>query len=395
MENRVREFDGLRGIAVLLVIAFHLFKRAVYFTEHPILIAITNITSVGWVGVDIFFTLSGFLITAILLKAKNGEHYFKNFYIRRVLRIFPLYYVAIGVVLLFAPKVEPEFTQNLGKMLPLMLLYQQNWAPLIKGLYITQYLGITWSLAIEEQFYLIWPFIVYKLTREQLIKVSIGYIIFSIIVRILGTALWTDLDQVSLFFYHSTFARFEEIIFGGLLAIFMTYDGAQQMVYRFSMSVFILFFSIFVALCLLSLPGLPNPGYSSIPLMLGGYTSIALFSVGLIGIFITHPPQSLLRRVFQNPILTFFGKYSYSMYLFHMTVVLILLDVYWHTGMRGWKPYVLYIVSSYLVTTLVAWLTWNLLEKHVLRLKRFFEYKPNRQSELKIYNKDISSEILD
>jgi peptidoglycan/LPS O-acetylase OafA/YrhL len=375
MENRVREFDGLRGIAVVLVIAFHVFKRAAYFTEHPILTTISDITSVGWVGVDIFFTLSGYLITSILLKAKQGEHYFKNFYIRRVLRIFPLYYAAIAIVLLFVPKVEPEFTKNLGKMLPLMLLYQQNWAPLIKGLYISQYLGITWSLAIEEQFYLIWPFVVYKLNREQLVKVSIGYIIFSIIIRILGTIFWPDLDQASTFFYHSTFARFEEIVFGGLLAVFMTYDGAQQKVYRFSMGVFTLFFSIFIALCLLSLPGLPNPGYSSIPLMLGGYTSIALFSVGLIGIFITHPPQSFLRRFFQNPILAFFGKYSYSMYLFHMTAALILLDVYWHTGMRGWKPYILYIVSTYLATTLIALLTWNLLEKHMLNLKRFFEYK--------------------
>jgi len=375
MENRVREFDGLRGIAVVLVIAFHVFKRAAYFTEHPILITISDITSVGWVGVDIFFTLSGYLITSILLKAKQGEHYFKNFYIRRVLRIFPLYYVAIAIVLLYVPKVEPEFTRNLGKMLPLMLLYQQNWAPLIKGLYISQYLGITWSLAIEEQFYLIWPYIVYKLNRDQLIKVSFGYIVFSIIIRTLGTALWPDLDQASTFFYHSTFARFEEIVFGGLLAVSMTHDGVQQKVYRFSMGVFTLFFSIFIILCLLSLPGLPNPGYSSIPLMLGGYTSIALFSVGLIGIFITHPPQSFIRRFFQNPILIFFGKYSYSMYLFHMTVALILLDIFWHTGMRGWKPYVLYIVSTYFVTTIVALLTWNLLEKHMLNLKKFFEYK--------------------
>jgi peptidoglycan/LPS O-acetylase OafA/YrhL len=375
MENRVRELDGLRGIAVLIVIAFHVFKRAAYFTEHPILITISDLTSVGWVGVDIFFTLSGYLITSILLKAKEGENYFKNFYIRRVLRIFPLYYIAIAAVLLFAPKVEPEFTQNLGKMLPLMLLYQQNWAPLIKGLYITQYLGITWSLAIEEQFYLIWPLVVYKLKPKQLIKVSIGYIVFSIFIRILGTILWPDLDQASTFFYHSTFARFEEIVFGGLLAIFMTYSGAEQKVYRFSMSVFTIFFFVFIALCLLSLPGLPNPGYSSIPLMLGGYTSIALFSVGLIGVFITHSQQNFLRRFFQNPILTFFGKYSYSMYLFHMTVALVLLDIYWHSGMRGWKPYVLYIVSTYLVTTLIALLTWNLLEKHMLNLKRFFEYR--------------------
>jgi len=373
MENRVKELDGLRGIAVLLVMAIHLFKRAAYFTEHPVLKRLTYITSVGWIGVDIFFTLSGFLITSILLKAKNEEHYFKNFYIRRILRIFPLYYAAIVLVLLFVPKLEPEFTQNLGRILPLMLLYQQNWAPLINGFHITKYLSITWSLAIEEQFYFIWPFIVYKLNREQLMKVGVRYIAFSLILRVLGTIFWPDLGQASAFFYYSTFARFEEMLFGGLLAVFLTYDGAQQKVYRFSMTVFIASLSVFTALCLLSLPGLPQP--SSIPLMIGGYTSIALFSVGLIGVFITHPPQNILRRFFQNPILTFFGKYSYSMYLFHMIPASILLDIYWHSGMRGWKPYILYIVTTYLVTILIALLTWNLLEKHMLRLKKFFENK--------------------
>ena len=91
MENRVKELDGLRGIAVVLVMALHLFKRAGYFTEHPVLEGVITVSTVGWVGVDIFFTLSGFLITSILLKSKTDEHYFKNFYVRRALRIFPLY----------------------------------------------------------------------------------------------------------------------------------------------------------------------------------------------------------------------------------------------------------------------------------------------------------------
>ncbi|MFM8427438.1 MAG: acyltransferase family protein, partial [Chloroflexota bacterium] len=125
MENRVKELDGLRGIAVALVMALHLFKRAGYFTEHPILEGFITFTTVGWVGVDIFFTLSGFLITSILLKSKTDEHYFKNFYVRRVLRIFPLYYAAILFVLFFAPKVEEEFTNQLSTALPIMLLYQQ------------------------------------------------------------------------------------------------------------------------------------------------------------------------------------------------------------------------------------------------------------------------------
>lgn len=375
MYNRIKELDGLRGVAVVLVMALHLFKRAAYFTEHPVLETFTTITTVGWVGVDIFFALSGFLITSILLRSKTEEHYFKNFYVRRALRILPLYYVAILFVLLFAPKVEPEFTSQLNTALPIMLLYQQNWALLFKGFYITQYLGITWSLAIEEQFYFIWPFIVYKLDRERLIKVSIGYIIVSTMARVLGTLLWPNLSQASTFFYYTSFVRFEEMLFGGLLATFLTYDGAKEKVRRFSTPLFLISFAVFILLHILSLPGSPHPEHGSIPLMLGGYTTAALFTVGLIGVFVTHPPQNLLRRIFGNSILTFLGKYSYSMYLFHMTAALILLDVFWHSEMRGWKPYILYPLTTYIVTVIIALLTWNLLEKHMLGLKRYVEYK--------------------
>ncbi|HCR71663.1 MAG TPA: hypothetical protein DIW23_09480 [Anaerolineae bacterium] len=375
MDNRIKELDGLRGIAVMLVIALHLFKRAAYFTEHPVLETFTKFTTVGWVGVDIFFTLSGFLITSILLKSKTDEHYFRNFYIRRALRIFPLYYLAIAFVLLFAPKVETEFTAQLGTALPIMLLYQQNWALLFDGFYITQYLGITWSLAIEEQFYFLWPLIVYKLSREKLIKVSIGYILVSTIARILGTFLWPDVPQASTFFYYTSFARFEEMLFGGLLATFLTYEGSQEKVRRFAFPLFLVSFVIFIALHILSLPGSPHPEHASIPLMLGGYTTAALFTVGLIGMFITHPPQNIFRIIFGNPILTFLGKYSYSMYIFHMTPVLILMDVFWYSELGGWKAYVLYPVTTYVATIMIALLTWHLLEKHMLDLKKYFEYK--------------------
>ncbi|MFM8425630.1 MAG: acyltransferase family protein, partial [Chloroflexota bacterium] len=332
-------------------------------------------TTVGWVGVDIFFTLSGFLITSILLKSKTDEHYFKNFYVRRALRIFPLYYAAILFVLFFAPKVEEEFTNQLSTALPIMLLYQQNWALMFKDFHITQYLGITWSLAIEEQFYLIWPFIVYKLDREKLVKFSIGYIAISIIARTLGTLLWPDLPQASTFFYYTSFARFEEMLFGGLLATFLTYDGAHEKVKRYALPLFLVSFAVFVALHFLSLPGSPHPEHASLPLTLGGYTTAALFTLGLIGIFITHPPQNLFRRFFANPVLTFLGKYSYSMYLFHMTAALILLDVFWHSELRGWKPFILYPLTTYIATIIIALLTWNLLEKHMLGLKKYFEYK--------------------
>jgi peptidoglycan/LPS O-acetylase OafA/YrhL len=375
MENRIEELDGLRGLAVVIVMALHIFKRAAYFTEHSVLLSITNLTAVGWVGVDMFFALSGFLITSILLRAKQEEHYFRNFYVRRVLRIFPLYYAAVAFVLLFAPKLEPEFTKQLNVALPVIMLYQQNWAMLFNGFHITRYLGITWSLAIEEQFYFIWPFVVFFLNRDRLIKVSVGYIIVSFTARILGVFFWGNLGDVSRFFYYASFARFEEILFGALLAVFLAGNGAREQVRRYSLPVFVVSLSTFLALCYMVLPNSPHPEYANFPLTIGGYTTAALFTTGLIGVFVTHPPKDILRRLFQNPILTFFGKYSYSMYLFHLSAALILLDIYWHSELRGWKPYFLYTITTYAATVLVALLTWNLLEKHILGLKKYFEYK--------------------
>lgn len=380
MGNRIKELDGLRGLAVVLVMALHIFKRAAYFTKHPVLLAVSNITTIGWVGVDIFFTLSGFLITSILLQAKSGQGYFRNFYARRILRIFPLYYFAIAFVLLFAPKVEPEFTDQLGTALPIMLVYLQNWAMLFKGFHITQYLGITWSLAIEEQFYLLWPLIVYYLKKEQLLKVGIIYISISIAARVLGMLFWPDAGEAARFFYYTSFTRFEEIIVGGLLAILITSDHGKENIRRFALPVFLASSSLFVFLCALSFPDALHPEYASIPLVIGGYTSAALASAGLIGVFVTHPPENILKKLFQTPVFVFLGKYSYSIYLFHMTFALILLDLFWHSGMRGWKPYILYVVTAYAAAVLIALLTWNILEKHMLNLKKYFEYKDPQES---------------
>src|SRR5689334_20406155 len=100
MDTRIREMDGLRGIAIILVMALHIFNRANEFTHHPLLYFLSDLTIIGWVGVDIFFVLSGYLITQILLTTREDPHYFKNFYMRRILRIVPLYYITMLLVFL-------------------------------------------------------------------------------------------------------------------------------------------------------------------------------------------------------------------------------------------------------------------------------------------------------
>jgi peptidoglycan/LPS O-acetylase OafA/YrhL len=372
-DERTKELDGLRGVAVILVIAFHIFKRADYFTKHEALHFVTSLSYIGWLGVDIFFTLSGFLITSILLRTKNKSNYFKTFYARRILRIFPLYYVFLVVMLIFLPLLAPYYNSNIPTALPFLFLYAQNWMGIFGIAGLPAYLSVTWSLAIEEQFYFIWPAIVFYARRESLIKIGIGIILTSIFLRVLGVFFWNDAQQMASFFYFNTFTRFEELVFGALLAVFFIDPIWKERIRLFSLPVFLISFSAFVGLCVYLFPAL-IPYYSNLPLTLWSYTLIPLFSVSLIAILVTFPEKTLIRKLFRNNVLTFFGKYSYSMYLLHMPVALLLLDPLYNTGFRGWKMYAFYIVLTYVITALGSLLTWNLLEKHMLNLKKYFEY---------------------
>lgn len=374
LDGRIQELDGLRGVAILLVIAFHVFKRADYFTKNETLHFITSLSFIGWMGVDIFFTLSGFLITSILLNTKGENNYFKNFYARRALRIFPLYYVFLTVVLAFSPMIAPEFTSKLHTALPFLIFYMQNWMVIFGVSGLPAFLSATWSLAIEEQFYFIWPAIVYYTRRDVLVKVGIGVILISILWRILGVAFWEDAGQLAVFFYNNTFTRFEELIFGALLAISFTLPLWRDRIRLLALPVFLAAFSAFVLLCVELFPGL-IPYYGNLPLTLWSYTLIAIFSTALMAMLLTYPEKSLIRRIFQNKLLVFFGRYSYSMYLLHMPVALILLDPLYNTRVRGWKMYLAYVLLTYGVTAPGSILTWHLLEKHMLSLKKYFTHR--------------------
>jgi len=205
----------------------------------------------------------------------------------------------------------------------------------------------------------------------------VGYIVLSILIRFIGVFTWyDDLEQTALFFYFSPIARFEQIIWGALLANFLTDKNNNQSVIRkFSLLTFIFSLIIFIFLCLLTLPELPNPEYPRVPLILGGYTMSGLFSASLISIFITYPAKSRLRQFFRFQPLVFLGKYSYSMYIFHIAVILIISNLMIQTGWRGWLSYTFYIVIVYIITILISLLTWHLLEKRMLNLKKYFEYK--------------------
>lgn len=371
MDKHVKELDGIRGIAILLVFAFHAFKRASYFTANPILDYIAKLTSIGgWVGVDIFFVLSGFLITSILLRKKGGKDYFKNFYARRVLRIFPLYYLMLGIIIFSMPAVEPGAQAYILERLPFYLLYQQNWL-MAAGDLPSIYLLVTWSLAIEEQFYLFWPFLIYFLQKKALILATIGIILLSVFARIIAALVSDDPTSTLFIAYYSTITRLDTLALGALIAIvFRESILWQDRLKKIALPALLV--TTALALTVVLMPNREQL-YNNIPIRFTGYSVLAIMGGSLIVISLTHEKSSLLRRFFRNKVLRFFGKYSYALYIIHSLILQIFLDILWDAKFRGWQAYVGYLFISFSLTIILSLLSWHVLEKQMLKLKKYFE----------------------
>ncbi len=372
MKTHIRELDGLRGVAVMLVIAFHAFERAVYFTDHPVLMFITRLTAPGLFGVDVFFTLSGFLITLILMRTRGDAGYFRNFYVRRVLRIVPLYLLGVTcIVVFFGPWFDENFNADIFHALPFMFFYLQNWLMIFGDLPMKEYLGVTWSLAVEEQFYLFWPFMIYFFDREKVLRISLWAIGLSILSRVIAPVFWENTFLLSQFFYFNSFTRFEEILVGAVLAIWLSDEARRDSIGKYAPLAFVLLLLVVLWFYVAPIIGIHMPGL--LPAIIR-YPLITGLTAAMIAIFVTQPEQMFLNRIFRSRILVFFGKYSYSMYLFHMTIAVVLKEVFWDHQFLGWKAYASYIILVYLLTIMLALLTWHLLEKHMLGLKKYFEY---------------------
>ncbi len=212
LDGHIPVLDGIRGVAILLVMAYHFLHPG----GHILAIVPEAIARAGWVGVDLFFVLSGFLITGILLKTKADPHYLRNFYMRRTLRIFPLYYafltclfvVGASITSLNTPGFKEvakhqlwlwTYTANIGQYWTGKLLFASGWVEA----------NHLWSLAVEEQFYLVWPAIVLLFSRHALMRLCIFIIASAFIFRVMsqtmgdGFVLW----------------RADALIVGGLRAI--------------------------------------------------------------------------------------------------------------------------------------------------------------------------------
>lgn len=366
--------DGLRGIAIILVMLHHF---SLYGWESnpatKLDLIIKQVALGGWVGVDLFFVLSGFLITGILVSTKEDPRYFKNFYMRRFLRIFPLYFGFLLAFTFFLPIIDPAGAQiqNQFREQAWYWTYLINWRIGFQGW--PQYSGIAhfWSLAVEEQFYLIWPAIVYLFSRKSMMLICIIIILVSPVIRVFMIIIGYDLAA-----YTATVSRMDALALGGLIAL-LTREGSHSKLVHLCKWPVVILTGLIVLAYTLWRGSLQADDYF---VLAAGLSMIALFFGGLLIFALFIPADKGAGKMFSSKPLRFFGKYSYALYVFHHLVSIYLpkygFSVESIPAIKGSQlpGYIGFCLVATMLSIGLAVASWHLWELRFLKLKRHFEY---------------------
>lgn len=370
LKSKIPGLDGLRGIAVLWVIWHNVFGDFPLSSFFIKLVAL--FTNMGWLGVQLFFVLSGFLITGILLDEKRNlgitvKGKLAKFYWRRSLRIFPIYYFVLIVSFILLPLLGISFaTVDTAREHQIWYwTYLINWAqPLQETGGLTHF----WSLAIEEQFYLAWPFVVILLVDKNILRVIFFLILSALIFRV-GMMLVDPVlyDDVA---YMFTVARWDSLAFGALLA-YMVRD-AELFQWLSNHYLKLLGASIFLVLGLIGV----TQNFNSTPVGIGviNQTVAALLFAALICYLLFQDQSSWLTKVLSWSWLSLIGKYSYALYVFHMPVrdlwrAYYGLDPANYEGIGIVLAGGLNVVAVFIATFILSALSWKLIESPILGFK--------------------------
>ena len=360
------ELDSLRFFAFFGVFVFHVVPNDPQFYQaHPILPQfavpwVCAVASAGAYGVDLFFALSAYLITTLLIREEKvrGSIDTVAFYVRRILRIWPLYFFFIAVAALVPVW---DRTQHLGwPFVAGYLLLSGNWVYVFLGM-PHSIASPLWSVSIEEQFYLVWPLALRRLSRRQLVFAAIGLLVLANMVRVflvfshvLGAAV-----------EYNTLARIDAIAFGVLVAYFLGSEAPfLSLLSRAALAI-----ACLGLWCIVASQTNLNAQTEVAPVMgtLLGRPLVALAAAGLLVAVIGAPAVGA--RALTGSWLTYLGRISYGLYVYHAAGLLLA----WHL-FRGnsVKIYAAYALTGFGLTVLFSALSYRWLESPFLKMKERF-----------------------
>jgi peptidoglycan/LPS O-acetylase OafA/YrhL len=357
--DRIPALDGLRGLAVIVVILsrYQIYPLAPDSWFERLWV---GLVSLGYAGVDLFFVLSGFLITSILIRHRNSERRFSSFYARRALRILPLYYALCFIVMVVMPAIGrgPEGGEPIFN-----ILFLQNF----KGLFHSPehaFLGPTWSLAIEEQFYLVWPLLIWFLGPARAFYAIAAAVAATVLCRAGLYLSGFPVEKIYLW----TITRLDGIGLGSILAIAWAEQDRYAQVLQFLRRQLAPSAMALMAIVVISAL-LPRASFLAFEpgMMLAGFLLVALVCTGMVLAALEKP--SFAARFSVAPLRSC-GRYSYAMYLIHTPVIITLGEVV------RFRP--LNIGIALVTTYVLAALSWSLFESRILALGRFFPYDAPR-----------------
>ncbi len=365
--------DGLRGLAVLLIYIFH--YGGGLKSPHLVVRLFGYLTASGWVGVELFFALSGFLITGILwdsMQPHRAPHRLRNFYARRALRIFPLYYVALAICAIELIAIGGKFSQI--RMFYILAFFLQDLPKLTE---IAQQIPTLphyhlWSIAVEEQFYLLWPFLLLIFsTRRAALRLCLGTFALSLAfcltifgmthvfsaqtARIMSSFLLTHAGALAL---------------GGAVAVLLRSpadSNEQTTVARFALPAFFLGLATYIASSLFCHTFTLTPRLQFVI----GLPAVWLASAATIPLVLR---SGLPRRFCSAAPLRFMGRISYGFYVFHLLLQPVFDTIATHYAHADSGSYYQFVrmAAGFPITLAVAWVSFQLLELPFLQLKRFF-----------------------
>lgn len=367
--KHIPALDGIRGLAILMVLGDHLLW-ANNQTGSAIFNALASVRESLWIGVNLFFALSGFLITGILWDTLHKPNFFRNFYARRTLRIFPLYYGVLLTLLALTPVLH--FIWNGWQYF--FLTYTANLALWGVGGLALSHVNINhfWSLQVEEQFYFIWPLAVYRLRNLRRLIIAASITCLAVLgIRTLLVIFHAHFSNKYLTM-SPTFSCVDNILYGCILALLLRTQYRQRTL-DLAPRVFSFCLACIVAM---AISGHGLLYFNSAAQQTLGESLIGIGSTALIAMALL--PASKTANLFDRPALRFFGKYSYGIYVYHYTISTDLSTplrkiILAHTHSKAISVVVAALIVGS-ISVLVALLSFHLYESQFLKLKRFFAY---------------------